>query len=72
MKAIWHPYKSLRDHFYKANVDGPRSTAEITMDEGLKKIFEDSAFFGNLYLLLETLLFSKLSLELRKRKCPLY
>jgi hypothetical protein len=42
------------------------------MDEGLKKILEDSAFFWNLCLLLETLLLSKLSLELRKRKCQPY
>jgi len=72
VKAIWHPYKSLREHFCKANVDGLISTAEITVDEGLKKILENSAFFGNLCLLLGTLLLSILSLELRKRKCPPY
>lgn len=72
VKTIWHPYKSLREHFCNANVDDSRSTAEITVDEGQKKILEDSAFFGDFCLLLETFLLSKLSLELRKRKCPPY
>ena len=49
--------------FCKANVGGSRSTAEITMDEGIKKILDDSAFFGNLCVLLETLLLSKLTYE---------